>query len=170
MFTPVKSDYAYGWIVRKQFNRTMTGHGGGINGFTTFIARYPEQRALVVVLCNQESSPSGRIARDLAAILFGEKYEVPPDRREVAVAASVLDAYTGVYQFSPTATLTITREGDHLIAQISGQEKAPRYAESETKFFSKIVDAEVVFAKDSSGRVTHISFRQGEMERNLPRK
>jgi hypothetical protein len=32
------------------------------------------------VLCNRESTPAGAVSRDLAAIVFGEKYEVPPPK------------------------------------------------------------------------------------------
>lgn len=34
MFTPFKSDYAYGWAVRAVAGHKMVSHAGGINGFT----------------------------------------------------------------------------------------------------------------------------------------
>ncbi len=86
VFTPVKGDYAYGWMVRApstaSSNRKMIGHGGGINGFSTFISRFVADKATVVVLSNLESANSSRIASDLAAILFGAKYELPRERVE----------------------------------------------------------------------------------------
>src|SRR5262245_15545926 len=36
MFTPVKETYGYGWFIDKQFDRRRIGHGGGINGFSTY--------------------------------------------------------------------------------------------------------------------------------------
>jgi hypothetical protein len=51
-------------------------HGGGINGFATFIARYPDEKATVIVLCNNEEFDVGSVAADLAAILFDAKYEI----------------------------------------------------------------------------------------------
>jgi hypothetical protein len=57
--------------------------------------------------------------------------------------------------------LTVTREGDRLLAQPTGQAKAELFPESETKFFLRVVDAKITFAKDESGKVTHLILHQG---------
>ena len=72
MFAPFHGDYAYAWFVRKEFNHPSQAHGGGINGFSTYYARYPEDRVCVVVLANQETSAATKIARELARLLFGD--------------------------------------------------------------------------------------------------
>jgi len=77
MFTNHKSGYGYGWGIGKMFGRRIHSHGGGINGFVSQIIRFPEEKATVIVLCNNESSPVMDIGRDLAAILFGKDYEIP---------------------------------------------------------------------------------------------
>ena len=81
MFTPVKNDYAYGWSVTSRSGRKEIGHGGGINGFATNIAHFPEDNVCVVVLCNMLPVNPGRIGRDLAAINFGEPYKLPRSGR-----------------------------------------------------------------------------------------
>src|SRR5688572_23813695 len=77
MFTPVTGDYGYGWSVRKEFNRSATGHGGGINGFSTMLIRFPEDKVCAIALSNMEAPTTFQIARNLAAIAFGEKYDIP---------------------------------------------------------------------------------------------
>jgi CubicO group peptidase (beta-lactamase class C family) len=81
LFTPFKDNYAYGWAVQAPspgtFHRRKISHGGGINGFSTFISRYPDDHVTVIVLGNLESVATGPIAKALSAILFGEKYELP---------------------------------------------------------------------------------------------
>jgi hypothetical protein len=47
------------------------GHRGGIKGFASHIMRYPDEKALVVVLSNFSLTPITDISDDLAAILFG---------------------------------------------------------------------------------------------------
>ncbi|MGH9855824.1 MAG: hypothetical protein ACREBD_38810 [Blastocatellia bacterium] len=48
-----------------------------------------------------------------------------------------------------------------LIAGPAGQPKAELFAESETKFFFKTVDAQVTFVKDDKGVVTHLILHEG---------
>jgi CubicO group peptidase (beta-lactamase class C family) len=82
MMTVEKANYAYGLAVSQQFNRKMILHGGGINGFETFLARFPAEKITVAVLRNADYGDTGpgRISNDLAAIVLGEKYEIPRER------------------------------------------------------------------------------------------
>jgi len=48
-----------------------------------------------------------------------------------------------------------------LYAQATGQSKVAIYAESDTKFFFKVIDASMVFVKDDNGVVTKMMFTQG---------
>ncbi len=164
IFTPFKGDYAYGWMVTKRFNRKLISHGGGINGFATTIDRYPDDRACVIVLTNVEGSSVAPAARDLAAILFGENYRMPGTRKEVKVDPKIYDAYVGRYELAPNFILTVTRQGDRLITQATGQPQVEIFPESETVFFPKVVDATITFVKDAKGDVTHLVLDQNGRE------
>ena len=73
----------------------------------------------------------------------------------------ILDAYVGQYELNPNFIITMTREGDRLMTQVTGQPKFELFPESETKFFLKVVDAQVTFVKDDKGAVTHLILHQG---------
>ena len=73
MFTDHKSSYGYGWIIRDMHGRKCIWHSGGINGFTTQIERYPEDRVTIIVLCNNEWSNPQRVAGVLGEMLFDER-------------------------------------------------------------------------------------------------
>lgn len=163
MTTPVKNNYAYGLGVETKGNRKMIAHGGGINGFVTFLARFPEEKLTIVVLRNTDYGLAGpgKLAQDLAAIFFGEKYDLPKARVEVHVDPKILDAYVGKYQLAPNFVLTISKEGDQLMAQATGQPKLTLFAESETTFFPKVVDLSITFMKDAKGKVTDLVLHQG---------
>ncbi|PYP85444.1 MAG: serine hydrolase [Blastocatellia bacterium AA13] len=161
MFTPVKDNYGYGWFINKQFNRSHIGHDGGINGFNTSISRYPEQKLTVVVLTNLAGSNPQRVAHDFAAIAFGETYEIPHERTAIKVDSKILDTYTGKYELTPQTILTITNDDGRLMLQASGQGKIELFAESEIKFFLKVVDAQITFVKDDKGAVNQLVFHQG---------
>ncbi len=160
-FTPFKSNYGYGWSIGKRFERQVIAHGGGIFGFSTYIARYPADRVTIVVLSNVEGAPSGEIANSLAGIVFGGPYEIPAERKEIQVAAKTLEKYVGQYQLTPQLALSVTLEGGKLLGQISTQPKLELAAESETVFFFKTVNAQVTFMINAQGEVTGLTFRQG---------
>ena len=75
--------YGYGWGISTVLNRKNFAHGGGINGFNTFISRFPEEHAVVIWLKNVTRGGGPNIQKDLAAILFGEPVE--PFKEKVAV-------------------------------------------------------------------------------------
>lgn len=48
--------YGYGWIVLDHLGRQMVGHGGALDGFRSWIFRYPDDRITIILLSNQEDS------------------------------------------------------------------------------------------------------------------
>jgi len=74
-----KGGYGYGWMIEELFGRKLYVHGGLINGFSSIIMRYPQDRTLVIVLRNQEEDFPGDlkklkivyIGKGLSAIAFG---------------------------------------------------------------------------------------------------
>ncbi|MCP1381016.1 serine hydrolase [Runella salmonicolor] len=84
-----------------------------------------------------------------------------PTRMEQKVDETILAKYTGDYQLAPGFILSITQEVQKLFAQATGQGKNELFAESETKFFLKVVDAQVEFFKNESGQVDKLILYQG---------
>ena len=77
MTTVVKNDYGYGLGISTVSGRTQVSHGGGINGFNTWLATYPKEKITVVVLRNADfGTPGpGKIGTDLVTLALGEKLE-----------------------------------------------------------------------------------------------
>jgi len=169
MFTPfvesefgtIKAHYAYGWSRLSLFDREVIAHGGGINGFRTNIARYVDDDVCIVVLGNIQTAPVDKISVDLAAIVFGEEYEVPKERVAAEVDPKIYDAYVGQYELAPDLIITVTKENNRLFAQATGQPKFELYPESETKFFARVADLQVTFVKNEEGEVTQLIVHQG---------
>lgn len=160
-FTPLKSGYGYGWNIGKKFDRPVIAHGGSIYGFATHIARYPADRVTVIVLSNNEAAPAGEIANNLAAIVFGAAFEFPKERKEIQVAAQTLEKYVGDYELAPNLVLTVTLENGKLMGQAPTRPKFEIYAETETDFFVKAINAQITFVKEADGTVTKLIWRQG---------
>ncbi len=145
MFTPVKNNYGYGLMFAPQFNHKQIGHGGGINGFSTQISRFPDDDAAVILLSNVDFANAGNLARGLTAILFGEKYELPKAYKQVSIDPKLLDRYVGTYKGVPLS-FTVTKESDRLFVQATGQPKVEIYPYSDNQFFLKVVEATVEFS------------------------
>ena len=83
MYKPFLQDYAYGWVVTnasfKQNDKPVQviTHGGGINGFTTTIVRYPNEKNLIVMLDNTGTGYLDRLSESLAKILYNQPYDPP---------------------------------------------------------------------------------------------
>ena len=84
-----------------------------------------------------------------------------PERHEVDVDAATLDGYVGFYQPDHEAVFTVTRDGNRLITRLTGQRSLPIFAESDTKFFARAVDAQISFVTDAKGHATSLVLHQG---------
>jgi D-alanyl-D-alanine carboxypeptidase len=63
--------YGLGVTVHNQAGHRMLEHGGEVSGFTAENMVFPEDRAAVIVLTNQDAvNASGQIARKIAPLLF----------------------------------------------------------------------------------------------------
>lgn len=164
MTTPFKSDYAFGLGVRTLNGHKLIDHGGGIEGFNTQMSYYPDDKLTVIVLSNLNGSAPAEMAPKLAAAARGEKVVLPSERKEITVPKEILAKYVGTYELTPDFSIVITLEGDQLMSQATHQPKIPLYAESPTKFFPKVVDAEIEFSKDAQGNVNSLTLYQGGRE------
>src|SRR4029453_12485958 len=169
MTTPFKSDYAFGVVVQTASGRKVIQHGGGIEGFNTFLAYYPETRTTVAVLANINGPAPNQIATKLADLAHGVAVTLTSERKEIALPVLTLSKYVGTYEVGPGASMMIRLAGDHLTTQLTGQPQFPIFAESQTKFFLKVVDAQVEFFTDPTGTVTHAVMYQNGRERKVPR-
>jgi CubicO group peptidase (beta-lactamase class C family) len=170
MTSPFKRDYAFGLQVATAGGRKVFEHGGGIAGFSTELAYYPDDKLTVVALGNLSGQAPGEIARKLAAVVHGETVELQPEHKEIKVARQILEQYVGVYALRPGLEVTFSMEGDQMMTQMTGQPKFPVFAESETRFFLKLVDAQVEFVKNAQGAVTRVLIHQAGRDATALRK
>jgi len=161
MTTPFKNDYAFGLVVRTtKEGRKVIEHDGGIDGFNTHMAYYPESKVTVIALGNINGQAPGVIGRTLELLAHGEALPQTTERREITLPPATLQKYVGTYELQPGINLLVTFEDGREMAQLTGQGKAPIYAEAEGKFFYRIVDAQLDFASDPNGKVTSATLHQ----------
>ncbi|HZI88391.1 MAG TPA: DUF4440 domain-containing protein [Pyrinomonadaceae bacterium] len=85
---------------------------------------------------------------------------VPTERTAINVDSKIYDAYVGQYEITPNVVLDITKEGEKLMSQATGQPQMELLPESEIEFFIKGFTAQFVFVRDGIGRVTKLIINQ----------
>jgi len=156
------------WHILTRDGHEIVWHNGGTGGFRSFIGFERKTGMGVVVLSNAET-PAG--VDDIGQHLLNANaplWQPPKEHKQIAVDPKVFDGYVGQYQLAPNFIMTITREGDHLFVQATGQPKLEIFPESEHDFFLRVVDAQITFETDSQGRATGLVLHQNGM--NQPAK
>jgi D-alanyl-D-alanine-carboxypeptidase/D-alanyl-D-alanine-endopeptidase len=144
-------------------------HNGMTGGFHSWLAVVPSHKLGVVLLANTANMRLTQFGEKVTRIAFGLDVEPPKPRKVVDVSFAVLESYAGVYMLTPQFALTVTVEGGKLMVQATGQDKFQVFAESKTKFFYKVVDAQISFVPDQDGKVNHVILHQGGLNQKAAR-
>jgi len=111
--------------------------------------------------------------KDLALANYKKAVELDPknanallivrrlEGKEAKIDSSGFDAYVGDYQVTPNLVLTISKEGDKLFGQMTGQGKLAVEPVSDTQFTMPDVKANISFEKDPAGKVVGLMLSQG---------
>lgn len=169
MTTPFKNDYAFGVGVGTKDGRKFIAHGGGIEGFNSYLRYDPEDQLTIVVLANLNGPAADALAAKLGSMAQGKKVELLKTRQARTLPVAELRQFVGTYELAPGQKCQMTVEGDQLMTQLTGQPKFPLFAETETRFFLKVVDAQVDFEKDAQGKVVAFTLHQNGQNVRAPR-
>jgi hypothetical protein len=171
-FTPVKqfenqvnsdTGYGFGWGIGRHRGLREISHGGGLNGFSSYLLRVPDEKCTVTVLANTQpgrtNAQPDRLAQQLVDIYLADKL-APLPIVNTNVSPNSYDTLTGRYDVGIQGIiLTISRRGTHLFCQSTdGQPEAEIFPKSDTEFFSK-KGAQITFVKDSSGKIVKMIVR-----------
>jgi predicted SnoaL-like aldol condensation-catalyzing enzyme len=90
-----------------------------------------------------------------------ERAQLERERKMIAVDPRLFDKYVGRYELAPNFVVTITRDGDHLFVEATGQSgKVELFAESETEYFLKVADVQMTFEVGGTGVVNQLVLHQ----------
>lgn len=149
-------------------------HNGGTGGYSSYALFNPEKDYAVVVLNNAGPGPDA-FADKLGAHIEQRLTGLPAATlarefpKTVDVDAKVLDGYVGDYQLAPNFVLSVTRDGNRMMTQATGQGKIEIFPESQTKFFTKAMEASITFTVDDQGRATGIVLHQNGADHEAKR-
>jgi serine-type D-Ala-D-Ala carboxypeptidase/endopeptidase len=162
-------DVALAWHIYTVNGKEIVWHNGGTGGYRSFMGFDPKARIGVVALSNTFTAVG---VDDIGRHLLDPNVPLaspPKAHTEVVVDTKVFDAYVGKYQLAPNFAITITRDGDHLFEQATGQAAFEIFPESDHNYFLKVVDAQITFVTDGNGRVTELILHQGGLDQHAKR-
>jgi len=176
-------DYAFALTNKEYKGARVVEHGGALGGYRSQLIRFPDNSFSVALLSNLESfDPTGlayRVVDNVFAKELGiegvpepEKRDEadvdeevkPVERTEIEIDPDILERYVGRYQLAPEFYINITVQNGRLKGQATGQDMIDLYPESDTKFFLKIVDAQIVFLSEDDSMASQLTLFQNGQE------
>ena len=122
--------------VQMQFDRDAAGH--------------------IVRLVSHQNGQRFRASR------IGTDGKPVPQPARLILAPAELDRYVGRYRMGPETILTVSREGDRLLTQMSGQpSRMPVFSERPDHFEYDLLDADLDFERDAAGKVLAVTASMG---------
>ena len=160
-----KIAYALGLEVRTYKGLKDVSHGGSTAGYQTFLARYPDNKVSVAVMCNGTSPGAGGIAANITDEIFGPYPETP--RTEPAkVSEDELKKFVGIWRSEKThAPARFVVENG--VSRFSGARLVPMGGGQ-----FAVGSDQLKFAFDKDGKPTSADFidSDGEVSRFVPER
>ena len=103
-------------------------------------------------------------------LLHAQATRLAPERKPVTIDPKLLDSFIGKYQFGPNAIATVTREGDALRWRGGNRMPVTLVPLSETHFFAKETETEMMFVKNERGQITDVMLRVGSCQDTKAKK
>lgn len=143
------------WHILQRPDAEIVWHNGGTGGFKSFIGFIKAQKRGVVVLSNSTESVD-----DIGMNILDSRLPLKKIKPFVAVSEKLLDEYAGEYELAPSVIFTIVPKGGKLFAQLTGQPNIRVFAESENKFYYKVVNARLTFNRGAGGKIESLTLDQ----------
>jgi D-alanyl-D-alanine-carboxypeptidase/D-alanyl-D-alanine-endopeptidase len=155
-------EIAYGWHIFTSGKNPIYWHNGGTGGYRTFMGFDPQAKLGVVVLSN--ASAAVAVGDQLGHHLLDPNSPFAPaepkkEHKAITLDPKVLDGFVGQYQLAPGVIVTVSRDGDRLFAQATGQGRFEIFPESQKDFFAKEPELQVSF-DIADGKVSSMTIMQ----------
>lgn len=148
------------WMRDQAKGQPFIWHNGQTGGYASFAGYTQDGQRGVVVLTNTSASVD---ALGVAGLVPGT---LPPlagaatQRNEVAIAPQALGEYVGSYALAPNFVLAVRQGPQGLLVGATGQQEAPVFASGKDAFFYKVVDAQLVFQRNTNGAISGLVLYQ----------
>jgi CubicO group peptidase (beta-lactamase class C family) len=137
-----------GWRVTTSRGVQTVWSSGNADGFRSFMGFDPHSQVAVVALTNGRTSVG---VDDIGWHILDPRNAVVRQHPRIAVPTDVLERYVGRYLFEDGVYMTVVREEDHLVVQMTRQGPSPIFASGPREFFPEDIEAQFVFDESGTG-------------------
>lgn len=130
----IQDHYGIGLFQTPFYDKMGYGHTGGIDGFSSVYSHFADGKISYALTSNGTNLNNNDISIAVLSAIYDKPYEIP-DFTTYHLSSEDLDKYLGVYASKEIPLkITITKEGNTLIAQGTGQPSFPLEATEKDKF------------------------------------
>ena len=167
--------YALGQMVGTYRGIPMISHGGADAGYRTFLARFPEHDASVIVFSNDGGFNSSAMAMKVADIVLGDvleevKEEEPWDAMITSADPRLFPFYEGHYKQAPDNHIVFLSKQDTLFFHTSSnREPVKLYPLSIREFITEGGRVRFIFPETDNGLAETVELTRNNETTVLPR-
>lgn len=136
-------------------------HGGANEGFRCQYYGSMEGGNGVIVMINSENGAIiQEVINSVANVYQWKDFYIPIVKKLFPVPEEVALSYVGKYEIAPQFILTVSMENGQMKGQATGQGTLDIYPEAINKYFVKVVNIQLEFQKNDSGKVDKVILHQ----------
>jgi len=161
----------FGWFINPKSETRW--HNGGTGGYHSIMFVNRKDRRSVIVLCNTATGEVDTLGSEIMALLSGRDVKPRVFPKKFEVTADVCQRYVGKYKLNATFTFDIAfanEEKTKLTVQLTGQPAVQIFPKSETRWFLKVVEAEIEFTLNDDGKCTALTLHQNGIEQTAQKQ
>jgi CubicO group peptidase (beta-lactamase class C family) len=173
-----KLPYAGGLFIDELEGVKRVQHGGDWLGFNAMASWFPDENVSVFTFGNDGTQLGKSLNKEAALVVLADVIEAKPEetepeeeeeedgeRKEINLTGEQVKPLIGRWKLKLGGLIIkITRDGRKLMAQATGQPAFEVYAETPTKFFYKVVEAEFEFKVEDDGEIKGGTFFQNGLK------
>jgi CubicO group peptidase (beta-lactamase class C family) len=161
--TGEKAPYGFGLFIGERHGLRTISHGGGDQGVSAWVVRYPDRGLAIALLCNADGIDVGSLANNIADIYLGDSTttqagRTPPQTPTtgVTLSAEQLAHFAGLYKSASGGEIYgrfLVRDGQLVAVPNAGERDAfPLTAISPTRFIIPGLEIVVEFMPHAPGQ------------------
>ncbi len=154
----------YGWVTLEKPGVRVHWHNGGTGGSHAMIAVNPATRTAAVVLVDSTVSFD-----DLAFHLVAPVLPMKQKRVALPIDPATRDQYAGTHRLVPDFRIEVYFEGGRMMTRATGQRAIEVSRDGPDTFFTRGIDARLVFHRREDGSIDSLRLHQGGRETPAPK-